>query len=503
MANSLDDLVRIEIDINAPVVDSASFDNILLFGAPPVNPAVLNIPTVGTYNSLTEVTDLGYKATGADADPIGEAARIKFSNSGSPMVIAVRQPVPALVDRASVETKIITAANAETDALPIGQYDGSGTNYPWLQVAYSRKACDGADVSITKDGTQGAPVAVVYGGSLNTTENPNAFLQVAFTGNPEDEDKMDLDPANYAGKFVATFTFVKGAVTTVMTVTLDYAQDGNYTTTTAFDTTPLEPIVDTLARALDYNGWWCACEAGLDPSEFEECARLIEANEKLFGYTFLTEQDPVSDVYFRSFGVCGLGTNRENTMNPPADGRYKHVAYAAQPLKIHAGGETWANKTVSAVDASDFTSTLKTALESGHSNRIQEIGGKNITRNGQVRAGEWIDTIRFRDWLKNDMQIRIANLLIVNPKIPYTDPGITLVENQMIASLKSGRDYGGIAPDRFDDDGTWYPGFTTSVPKAMSLTASQRASRKLTNCKFTARLAGAIHLVEVYGSLIY
>ena len=131
------------------------------------------------------------------------------------------------------------------------------------------------------------------------------------------------------------------------------------------------------------------------------------------------------------------------------------------------------------------------------------MGGKNITRNGQVRAGEWIDTIRFRDWLKNDMQVRIANLLIVNPKIPYTDPGITLVENQMIASLKSGRAFGGIAPDQFDDDGAEYPGFTTSVPKAMSLTASQRASRKLTDCKFTARLAGAIHLVEVYGSLIY
>jgi hypothetical protein len=254
---------------------------------------------------------------------------------------------------------------------------------------------------------------------------------------------------------------------------------------------------------LDYNGWWLACEAGVAESDFEECAELIEAQEKTFAYTFLSPNDPVRDIYFRSMGVCGLGTDKENTQNPPLDEPYKHLAYAAQPLKIHAGGETWANKTVAAVEPSDFSATLKSALAAGHSNWTQTIGGKNVTRNGQVRAGEWIDTIRFRDWLKNDMQIRIANLLLVNPKIPYTDPGIALVENQMIASLKSGRNYGGIAPDQFDSEDVLYPGFTTSVPKAMDLTATQRYSRKLTDCKFTARLAGAIHLVEVYGSLIY
>jgi hypothetical protein len=300
-----------------------------------------------------------------------------------------------------------------------------------------------------------------------------------------------------------TLTAARGDTVTVLTQELTF--DGTAVTLgeAASVTTPLEPITSTLTRALDYNGWWLACEAGLDESEFEKCAQLIETQEKAFGYTFLTEDDPVRDIYFRSFGVCGLGTNKENSQNPPQNERYKHLAYAAPALKIHAGGETWANKTVSAVEPSDFTGALKAKLEIGNSNWTQLIGGKNVTRNGKVRAGEWLDTIRFRDWLKNDMQMRIANLLFTNPKIPYTDPGIALVENQMIASLKSGRNYGGIAPDQFDEEDVLYPGFTTSVPKAMSLTASQRYSRKLTDCKFTARLAGAIHLVEVHGSLIY
>lgn len=111
--------------------------------------------------------------------------------------------------------------------------------------------------------------------------------------------------------------------------------------------------------------------------------------------------------------------------------------------------------------------------------------------------------IRFRDWLKNDMQYRLFNLLYTHPKIPYTDEGIALVQNQMVASLTQGQRQGGIAPDEFDEDGKLIPGFTVTVPLAANLTAADRASRVLGGCKFHARLAGAIHVVNVYGTLAY
>ena len=101
------------------------------------------------------------------------------------------------------------------------------------------------------------------------------------------------------------------------------------------------------------------------------------------------------------------------------------------------------------------------------------------------------------------MQVRILNLLLMNPKIPYTNSGISLVENQMTASLKAGTDRGGIAPDEYDEDGNLIPGFQVTVPNSASLTAAQKASRILTGCKFSARIAGAIHAVEVNGSLTY
>ena len=158
---------------------------------------------------------------------------------------------------------------------------------------------------------------------------------------------------------------------------------------------------------------------------------------------------------------------------------------------------------VATVTPSKLSSTFIKKLEKANFNFVLTVASKNITQGGKTNGGEWIDVIRFRDWLQNDMQVRIVNLLIVNPKIPYTDAGIGLVENQMLASLKDGQKYGGVAPTEYDADGNENPGYVTSVPLASEISSTQKASRTLTDCKFSARLAGAIHVVEVKGCLTY
>ena len=62
---------------------------------------------------------------------------------------------------------------------------------------------------------------------------------------------------------------------------------------------------------------------------------------------------------------------------------------------------------------------------------------------------------------------------------------------------------GGIAEDQYNSNGDLIPGFTTSVPLAADLTDEQKKSRVLVDVKFSALLAGAIHVVEVTGSLVY
>ncbi len=141
--------------------------------------------------------------------------------------------------------------------------------------------------------------------------------------------------------------------------------------------------------------------------------------------------------------------------------------------------------------------------EAANFNYVITVASKNITQGGKTGGGEWIDVIRFRDWLQNDMQVRVVNLLIVNPKIPYTDNGIGLVENQMLASLKDGQKYGGIAPTEYDADGTLFRATPRPCRWQRDLTSTQKASCILKDCKFSARIAGAIHVVEIKGCLTY
>jgi hypothetical protein len=143
------------------------------------------------------------------------------------------------------------------------------------------------------------------------------------------------------------------------------------------------------------------------------------------------------------------------------------------------------------------------ALETESLSYFVTIGGKNISMIGKVLSGEWCDIIRFRDWLKNDMQVRVANLFLTLPKVPFTDEGISLVQNAMEASLKSGQEKGGICETEYDDEGNETLGYSVTVPTAASMSDSEKASRKLTGCTFNAKLAGAIHFVELKGTLAY
>ena len=99
--------------------------------------------------------------------------------------------------------------------------------------------------------------------------------------------------------------------------------------------------------------------------------------------------------------------------------------------------------------------------------------------------------------------MNVFNILVTNDKVPFTDGGITLVENALKAALQAGQNAGGIDTDSIDENGNLLPGYTTYAPLASSFTAAQKKSRKLTGLKWNARLSGAIHLTELGGKLGY
>lgn len=265
----------------------------------------------------------------------------------------------------------------------------------------------------------------------------------------------------------------------------------------------LESLSVTLARALETNGWYVVCPAGISEDKYEEIAEWTEAQTKMFAYTTMSETPPVRNVYFRTFGFYGREYVGQPEKEIPAANYFLHVAACAKILRYDPGSETWVFKPLASVSPSKIKTATVKKFEEENLNYFNTVASRNITMLGKTASGEWIDVIRFRDWLQNDMQVRVVNLLVTNRKIPYTDGGIGLVQNQMIASLKAGQQAGGIAPTEYDEDANEIPGYVTKVPLAANLTAIQKASRKLKGVSFQARIAGAIHMVEISGNLTY
>lgn len=279
--------------------------------------------------------------------------------------------------------------------------------------------------------------------------------------------------------------------------------DGLYIAVQQMDTSDLETAARTVERALSVSGWYVLCTAGVQESEFQDIANLIEAQNKMFIYTYVGENDPVDDTFYRSAGYYGREYGAQNASDVPAANLYIGVATAAKCLQYEPGSETWAYKTLAGVSASKLSSTEISKLKDSNINWYDTIGKDKLTALGKVKAGEWIDVIRLRDWIQADMQTNIMNLLKTNKKIPFTSSGIARVENVMSATLQRAQRNGGVCPDEYDTDGNQIPGYTVIVPAVSEITAAMKAARTLSDCRFEAYLAGAIHIIKIVGSLTY
>lgn len=379
MSSNLERICIVDISIASPISNDANFDNCLIIGPAPAAPKG-DIPKVGVFNALEELTELGFVAVGANADPIGVAARVAFSQSPKPHEVYV-------------------------------------------------------------------------------TCVPAAAPAVAAEG-----DEETTVPAGAS-------------------------------------------VADVLTEALDTNGWYCICSVGLTKAQVKEVIEWTETQNKLHGYIDDDPDNPIVEpgIYMRSYPVYPKVTPDQADDDVPLENKYgMAIAMAAKAMNYHAGSETWALKPLAAVTPSKLNSTAIKKMQSANFNYVLTVASKNITQGGKTNSGEWIDIVRFRDWLQNDMQVRVVNLLVTyKGKVPYTDGGIALVQNQMISSLKDGQRYGGISPTEYDEDGNEIPGFVTHVPLAANIPATKKASRVLEDVSFEARLAGAIHMVTIKGTLTY
>lgn len=171
---------------------------------------------------------------------------------------------------------------------------------------------------------------------------------------------------------------------------------------------------------------------------------------------------------------------------------YTQAAIAGLLLPTDPGSETWAFKTLSGPTADSITPTQRTNALSYSVNVYSSVAGVAITQMGTVSSGTFIDIVRGRDWLKTRLAEDVFELLASLIKVPFTDAGIAMVEGAIRGVLQEGVTVGLLSDS---------PAPAVLVPRAADVSSANKALRLLPDVTFTATLAGAIHKVELEGTI--
>ena len=267
-----------------------------------------------------------------------------------------------------------------------------------------------------------------------------------------------------------------------------------------------EDLNVTLDRANAQVGFYGFHITGFkEKADIDKAAEWAESNHKLFGFEYDSiDAIPITKTnYYRTFAIYSGLADGFDTNSQPKENGYVALALMAKCFSYNPGTETWHLKVLNRVYPSILTHEQKKSLESKNIGMILRYAGSNLSVGGSTLGGEWIDVIRFIDWLKNEMQVNVFKLFKDNKKIPFNDNGINLVLCKIEETLKKAQDIGGISLTEFDADGNAIPAYHVNVPRSSEITEEVRKSRKLLNCTWSARVAGAIHAVEIEGYVTF
>jgi hypothetical protein len=233
-------------------------------------------------------------------------------------------------------------------------------------------------------------------------------------------------------------------------------------------------------------------ESGTEVAEIKEAMAWTETQKKIFFYN-TTSADAYNSGVTTDLGYFAKNGAYERTVSTfhKTAESYMECAMQGEALPFDPGSQTWAYKTLSGVQAYALTTAQRTALLDKHYNVYTTRGGVNVTEDGNVASGEFIDVIRGLDWLESALEVAIFGNLVNKRKMPYDDTGIALIQNSVSSVLKLAERKGVLQP------GT----SKVQVPLYADISTNDILSRTLPDVKFSALIQGAIHKVKINGTV--
>lgn len=356
-----------------------------------------------------------------------------------------------------------------------------------IQLAVGRRSVDDVTIEVT---------TVVDNTDYTTTINGTAFtinsgvsatnltIAAALVG----AINGGSEPVTASDNLDGTYDLTADVVNEAYTLTVDANQ-------TVAALVASDALQDDLTAINDENDdWYGLMLTSRVVQDVLDAAAWTEARIKLFGTASddanILSAVSTTDIAYQ-LSIAEYARTFVMYHDDAAD-IYPEAAWFGKQFPTNPGSTTWAFKTLATIPSVKLTDTQRINAQDKNCNTYETRGGVNITYQGKVSAGEFIDIIRGLDWLQARMTERIYSRLVNLPKIPFTDPGVAIIEAEIRAQLDIAIAQGLIAAD---------PQYTVTAPLVKDVPFNDRANRYLPNVTFFATLSGAIHALEVRGTV--
>lgn len=442
--SQLNNIVQVTISRETIQITRANFGTPAIISEFAATKTTTTFDRYRDYANLTEMTDDGWLTT--DKEYI-RASKI-FSQDPRPDKVMVGRKKP---DSEAVETWTAALTAIQTQ------------NTDWY--------------AFTIDSTQSATTTFdadfITGNLIDFTINGTAVTQVPFNSTnaqtyTDIETQIETDITNSIVTVDAVLRTVKveiegGDVNTQSVVVTGGASQA--TGTTAF----------------------------LTEDDIKEAAAWAETQKKIYFVTSNDADIPTSSTSDLFSDLEAFNYDRTAMQYHPdltTSDQFFSEGWLGVMLPKDPGSATWKFKNISGITSYNLTSSERGFVLGKNGNIYTETAGVDITEEGVVASGEYIDIIRGIDWLEAIIAENIYSTLVNVDKIPFTNEGIASIEGLLRESLDEAVRAGLIADD-----------YVTTVPKVADISTANKLARTLPDVEFTATLQGAIHKVEIQGTV--
>lgn len=282
-------------------------------------------------------------------------------------------------------------------------------------------------------------------------------------------------------------------VTGTTTLSLSPTVQGTaWSVTSSTNLTGVNTATETWPAALlavdaENDVWYALTAETQVTAEQKGLSDAIQAMDKIYGLSSADTVAPTTGTTDIGYILNAANAGRTfGVYSGTAATEFPAVAWIGSQLAVTPGSNDWDFKRAVGVTRSILSSTQIVNLRNKSWNFYRRKGGVDVFQDGNMFDEKPIDIQISKDWLKARLQEGIYFRIINSLKIPMTDPGLLIVENEIRSVLTLA-----------ESNGMIDSGWTVTSPPVLSIPATLRAQRAAGVFVIRARLAGAIRSVSI------